>query len=93
MNPSDEKNHASPQEEAPITSMLGVGLDNTDGQVRLTRGENFALVGGSQQTHEWMQETVCKVNETIQKQGKTLQELSRKEFQDVFQEVVEKIGK
>ncbi|MDO4583898.1 MAG: hypothetical protein Q4D62_07315 [Planctomycetia bacterium] len=93
MNPSDDRKPVSPQEEAPITSMLGVGLDHADGEVRLTRGENFALVGGSQQTHEWMQETVCKVNENIQKRGKTLQELSRKEFQDVFQEVVEKIGK
>ena len=43
--------------------MLGVGLDNTDGDNRLTRGKNFTLVGGSEETHAVMQETAIKVNE------------------------------
>ena len=36
--------------------LLGVGLDNEDGHVRVTRGDNFHLVGGSRDTHESMQE-------------------------------------
>ena len=36
--------------------LLGVGLDNDDGHGRVTRGENFRLVGGSHDTHQQMQE-------------------------------------
>jgi len=58
----------SDENEEKMTSLLGIGLDapNGDEEVRLTRGRNFALVGGSQETHEVMQETVCKVNENLE---------------------------
>jgi len=39
------------QQKKSKTVMLGVGLD-TDGHKRVTQGENFALVGGSKDTHE-----------------------------------------
>ena len=42
--------------------MLGVGLDS-DGHKRVTTGENFALIGGSGETHEVMTEKVIKINE------------------------------
>ncbi len=42
--------------------ILGVGLDNEDGHTRLTRGDNFTLYGGSEETHGRMQETAVKVN-------------------------------
>ena len=34
--------------------MLGVGLDNRDGHKRVTRGDNFCLIGGSEETHDRM---------------------------------------
>ncbi len=80
------------ENEAKMSSLLGVGLDCTDGEVRLTRGPNFALVGGSQQTHEVMQETVCKVNEKLEKRGKTIPETTCREFYDVLQDVVQSIN-
>lgn len=75
-----------------ISSMLGVGFDAEDGEVRMTRGPNFALVGGSQETHAVMQETACKINEKLEKRGKRLQDASREEFLDVFREVAESVG-
>jgi hypothetical protein len=42
--------------------LLGVGLDS-DGHKRLTTGPNFALVGGSEETHEVMTEKAIKINE------------------------------
>ena len=45
------------QNQNPHSMMLGVGLDNQDGQKRITKGENFVLVGGSEETHERMTET------------------------------------
>jgi hypothetical protein len=43
-----------------IGGILGVGLDNEDGHKRITQGEKFVLVGGSQDTHERMTETMMK---------------------------------
>ena len=70
--------------------LLGVGLDNTDGHRRVTKGDNFYLAGGSEETHERMTETVIKFNEKLARRGKHLQELSREEFTDLMREAGEK---
>jgi hypothetical protein len=66
--------------------MLGVGLDS-DGHKRITTGPNFALVGGSKETHEVMTEKAVKINEKLSARGKDLDTVSREEFDDVAQEV------
>ena len=66
--------------------MVGVGLDS-DGHKRLTQGPNFALVGGSQETHEVMTEKAIKINEKLAARGKSLEEVSREEFDDIAQAV------
>ncbi len=66
--------------------LLGVGFDNDDGHVRVTRGENFHLVGGSQETHEVMQEQCIKFNEKLSDRGKQLEELEKKEFVELAEE-------
>jgi hypothetical protein len=68
-------------------AILGVGFDADDGQVRLTRGKNFALVGGSEQTHAVMQETAIKINEHVDRQGKRLEDLSVGEVREICQQV------
>lgn len=74
--------------------MLGVGLDNqNEEETRLTKGENYLLVGGSKQTHEIMQETAVRVNEQLEKKGKRLADLEPEEFRDVMSEAVEKTGR
>jgi hypothetical protein len=62
--------------------MLGVGLDH-DGHKRVTTGPNFALVGGSQETHEQMTEKTIKINERLEKKGKSLDTVTREEFDDI----------
>jgi len=59
--------------------LLGVGLDG-DGQIRITRGDNFDLIGGTQGTHQSMQEKCLKFNEKLSQRGKELGELERAEF-------------
>jgi hypothetical protein len=66
--------------------MLGVGLDS-DGHKRLTTGPNFALVGGSKDTHEHMTETAVKINEKLKAKGKQLEQVSREEFDDIAHDV------
>jgi hypothetical protein len=66
--------------------LLGVGFDS-DGHKRVTTGPNFALVGGSAETHEVMTEKVIKVNEKLASKGRQLEEVSREEFDDIAHEV------
>jgi len=66
--------------------MMGLGLDNKDGHKRVTKGDNFCLLGGSEETHERMIETSVKVNEKLAKKGKNLSEVSKEEFTDIVRE-------
>ena len=66
--------------------LLGVGLDS-DGHKRVTTGPNFALIGGSQETHEGMTEKAVKINEKLQAKGKCLNTVSSEEFQDIAESV------
>ena len=70
-------------EERRKAVLLGLGLDNKDGHVRVTRGENFHLLGGSEETHESMQEKCVKFNEKLKGRGKQLADLNRDEFRDL----------
>jgi seryl-tRNA(Sec) selenium transferase len=62
--------------------LLGVGLDS-DGHKRLTTGPNFALVGGTQDTHDDMTEKAIKINEKLAAKGKRLEDVSREEFDEI----------
>ncbi|HYA79255.1 MAG TPA: hypothetical protein VED19_01950 [Candidatus Nitrosopolaris sp.] len=66
--------------------MLGVGLDS-DGHKRLTTGPNFALVGGTEETHAVMTEKAVKINEKLKERGKQLDTVSHEEFDDIAHEV------
>lgn len=64
-------------------TLLGLGLDAADGHTRITRGENYVLRGGSQETHAVMQETAIKVNEQLTRRGKRLEDVSIPELRDI----------
>jgi hypothetical protein len=66
--------------------LLGIGLDS-DGHKRLTTGPNFALVGGSKETHDEMTEKAIKINEKLKAKSKELHEVSREEFDDIAQSI------
>lgn len=77
------------QKKALKAGFMGVGLDNEDGHTRLTRGENFFLYGGSQDTHGRMQETAIKINEQLSRKGKRIEDCSPREFFDIVHEASE----
>lgn len=72
--------------------MLGLAFDNDDGHKRLTRGKNFVLLGGSQQTHSVMQETAVKINEHLDRRGKRLEDVSTRELRDICRDVTDSMG-
>jgi hypothetical protein len=66
--------------------LLGVGMDS-DGHKRVTTGPNFALIGGTKETHEEMTETAVKINEKLKAKGKDLHDVSSEEFDEIAQSV------
>jgi hypothetical protein len=72
-------------------ALLGLAFDNDDGHTRLTRGKNFVLVGGCQETHAVMQETAVKINEQLDKRGRRLEDVSSSELGNICRDVVESI--
>ncbi|MGQ9604675.1 MAG: hypothetical protein ACUVTW_00610 [Thermogutta sp.] len=88
----ESSGHQPPKRKPKITGIVGVGLDGDDGQTRITRGKNFVLWGGSQDTHGMMQETAIKVNESLDRRGKQLQDVSPSELREIFHEVTDSMG-
>jgi len=68
--------------------LLGLGFDGADGHVRVTRGKEFYLTGGSKETHCEMREGVLRVMDELDRRSRSLQEVSR----DEFLEIAEKVG-
>ena len=82
-----QNNHQNGKNDRKAKALLlGVGLDDKDGHTRITKGDNFYLAGGSEETHGRMAETAIKVNEKLTTRGKELSDLSKDEFVDILME-------
>lgn len=64
--------------------LMGIGLDNEDGHKRLTQAEKFSIVGGSEETHEKMTETLIKTFEDLKTKGKELEETEKEELAEII---------
>lgn len=62
---------------------LLVGLAGNDGHTRITRGDDFVIVGGNQEMHEKMQTTAIKFGEQLDKSGKEIHEINHDEFTEM----------
>jgi hypothetical protein len=67
--------------------LLGLGFDCKDGIWRVTRGPNFRLFGGSEDTHGEMQEKAIKLNEQLKEKKKTLDDISHDEFMEIADKI------
>lgn len=72
-------------------ALLGMAFDSDDGHTRLTRGKNFLLVGGCQETHAVMQETAVKINEQLDKRSVRLEDVPVGELRNICRDVAESI--
>ena len=81
---------SDPQQKS--AALLGLAFDHDDGHTRLTRGENFVLLGGSQDTHALMQETAIKINERLDQGGRRLEDVSIRELRVICREVAQSLG-
>jgi hypothetical protein len=67
--------------------LLGIGFDCKDGIWRVTKGGNFRLFGGSEETHDMMQEKAMKMNEELGRRDKTLDDISPEEFLEIAKKI------
>jgi hypothetical protein len=61
------------------TFLLGVGLDGQDGHHRQTKADEYLLVGGSEETHELLQEHAAKICEALDRRGMKLADVDSRE--------------
>ena len=87
--PRSPASAAAAKNEKKIQGVIGVGLDDDGGHHRVTKGPDFQLVGGSAETHERMQDLVMRMRETLKRQGKTIRDLNRREFEDLARDSLE----
>ena len=67
-----------------MAHLFGLGFDSSDGHKRITQADNFSILGGSEQTHDKMTETLIKTVEDLSQKGKTLDEASMEEVSDLI---------
>jgi hypothetical protein len=70
--------------ERRVAGLLGFAFDAEDGHKRITRGQNFLLAGGSEETHGLMRETIIKVNQELDARGLNLADVSPDELRDML---------
>ena len=87
-----DKTPARRKNSGKRSHLVGLALDkNTDGHKRITKGEKFTLLGGSQQSHEAMTESVVKTFETLKRKGRTLESADPREVAELLQKHYPKI--
>ncbi len=67
-----------------MAHLLGLGLDCSDGHKRITQADKFSILGGSEETHCRMTETLLKTMEDLSIKGKALEEASQDEIRDLL---------
>jgi hypothetical protein len=70
--------------------LLGIGLDGRDGEFRVTRSEDFQILGGSERTHRRMQDKIMHLEEELARDDRTIASLKPDEFDDVARFLKEK---
>jgi hypothetical protein len=69
--------------------LFGLGFDQDDELKRITRADDFTLLGGSEDTHERMVEEAQAFMEVLGKYGRKMEHLTKREYY----EIVKKISK
>jgi hypothetical protein len=67
-----------------VVGLIGIGLDNQDEHKRITKSEEMLLVGGSEETHEKMQDVAIRFSEGLKDRGKRLSEASVEEVVEIL---------
>jgi hypothetical protein len=84
MNPRPFNSSIPYKDPKVMAHLLGLGLDCTDGHKRITQADKFSILGGSDETHGRMTETLLKTIEDLSIKGKDLNETDPEELSDII---------
>ena len=76
-----------------VIHLLGVGLDGEDGHTRVTKGQEFSVYMGSDETHMQMQALCLALEARLRERGQAFEDLSKTECIALLQEVAETLEK
>ena len=79
-----KKKPSRPRSVKARAHLLGLGLDNHDGHKRITTAEQFTILGGSEETHGRMTETVIKTFEELKSRRKHLHSVEPGELSEII---------
>ncbi len=79
-----DKNKLPIHDPKVMAHLFGLGLDCTDGHKRITQADKFSIMGGSENTHDKMTETLFKTFEDLSAKGKKLEDTSMDEISDLI---------
>ncbi len=63
-----------------IIRLLGVGFDADDGHVRITKGENYDVLMGSDASHDYIQKLIQRIEDELKRRGIKLEDLTPEEL-------------
>ena len=73
----------SSRTQKKIVRLLGVGYDADDGHVRITMGEKYDVLLGSDESHEYIAQLIARIEEEIGKRGLDLDTLCPEELGEI----------
>ncbi|PWU04136.1 MAG: hypothetical protein C5B43_05035 [Verrucomicrobia bacterium] len=68
--------------------LIGISIDHGDGHKRITQAEQFLILGGSQESHQFLTETFLKVFNNLKQTGRQLETLEPDELFEIINEVL-----
>lgn len=70
-----------------IIRLLGVGFDADDGHVRITKGRQFDVLMGSNDSHEYLTKLIQKIEAELERRGLNLDEISPEELGELVKSI------
>ena len=68
-----------------IIRLLGVGFDAEDGHIRITEGDRFDVLMGSDESHEYIRKLIEDIETVLHERGLVLDDLTPQEFAELVE--------
>ena len=76
-----------PEKKKKIIRLLGIGYDEDDGHVRITKADQYDVLMGSEESHEHIQKLLLKIENELKARNLSLDEMSPDEFLKLVRDI------
>lgn len=71
-----------------IIRLLGVGFDAEDGHIRITNSEQYDVLMGSDESHDFIRKLIRKIEDELEAQQLTLDDFTPEEFGEFVKKIL-----